>query len=444
MRKYLFLLCAFVTLTANAQRVSEIEAFKKAQKFLSDKKLNPSRSTTRGEEVYKPYYIFNAEDNKGSIIINGSNSEVLAYSKEASIDENNIPDVLKDFIPLLVTGVGKNWYGGDNKTPDEYEPRSTTRVERIMKYSNQWNQDYPYNIKCPYMPGEYTSWHRNHAPVGCGPISAAQIMNFYQYPKHVGSFNTTYTAKTRVGMNADSTYITKTDTIKEIVPATDFRYDLIPDTMFHSGPFSDETLDALSELCFHVGRAFEAMYETNQTGIYMYKTIEPLKNLYGFEVDEITYKGYETDSMGNTYQTFYPDEDYWNFLDSHLEKGIPIFATGARHAYVIDGRDEYGLYFYYPYYIIIKPSMYVKYADGKNENLLLNTVMNKNIHLVAFYPPNYEYTGTGYTFTAIKDIESKKVDDGVVYNLQGRKVGDSLEGLPKGIYIKDGKKQMVK
>ena len=142
MRRCIFLLFAFVTLTANAQRVSEIEAFKKAQKFLSDKKLNPPRSTTRGEEVYKPYYIFNAEDNKGSIIINGSNSEVLAYSKEATINENNIPDVLKDFIPLLVTGVGVTWYGQDNKTPDEYEPRSTTRVERIMKHSNQWNQDY--------------------------------------------------------------------------------------------------------------------------------------------------------------------------------------------------------------------------------------------------------------------------------------------------------------
>ena len=440
MRRYIFLLCAFVTLTANAQRVSEIEAFKKAQKFLSDKKLKAPRATTRGEEVYKPYYVFNAEDNKGSIIINGSNSEVLAYSKEATINENNIPDVLKDFIPLLVTGVGVTWYGQDNKTPDEYEPRSTTRVERIMKHSNQWNQDYPYNIKCPYMPGEYTSWNRNHAPVGCGPISAAQIMNFYKYPKNVGSFNTTYTAKRRVGMNADSTYITNTDTIKEIVPATDFRYDLIPDTMFHSGPFSDETLDALSELCFHVGRAFEAMYETNQTGIYMYKTIEPLKNLYGFEVDEIKYKGHDE----NGKQTFYPDEDYWEFLDSHLEKGIPIFASGGRHAYVIDGRDEYGLYFYFPYYIIIKPSMYVKYADAEDENLLTLKGLNKNIHLIAFYPPNYKYTGTGYTFTGINDVKDDKLNDGVVYNLQGHKVGDTLEGLPKGVYIKDGKKQVVK
>ena len=88
--------------------------------------------------------------------------------------------------------------------------------------------------------------------------------------------------------------------------------------------------------------------------------------------------------------------------------------------------------------------MYVKYADAEDENLLTLKGLNKNIHLIAFYPPNYKYTGTGYTFTGINDAKGDKLNDGVVYNLQGQKVGNSLEGLPKGIYIKDGKKQMVK
>ena len=32
----------------------------------------------------------------------------------------------------------------------------------------------------------------------------------------------------------------------------------------------------------------------------------------------------------------------------------------------------------------------------------------------------------------------------VVYNLQGQKVGDSLEGLPRGIYIVNKKKVLVR
>jgi hypothetical protein len=71
MKKYLILLCAFVSLSINAQSVSESEAFQKAQKFLNDKKLKAPRATTRGEEVYNHYYIFNAEDGKGCVIISG-------------------------------------------------------------------------------------------------------------------------------------------------------------------------------------------------------------------------------------------------------------------------------------------------------------------------------------------------------------------------------------
>ena len=51
MRRYIFLLFAFISLSVNAQKVSESEAFQKAQKFLSDKKLKAPRAVTRGEEV---------------------------------------------------------------------------------------------------------------------------------------------------------------------------------------------------------------------------------------------------------------------------------------------------------------------------------------------------------------------------------------------------------
>ena len=425
MRRYIFLLFAFISLSVNAQKVSESEAFQKAQKFLSDKKLKAPRATTRGEEVYNPYYIFNAEDGKGCVIVSGDERlpEVLAYSKEASIDENNIPDALKDLVPILAEGVGVNWYGEDNKTPDEYVPRNTTRVERIIPYSNQWNQDYPYNAQCPYMPGEYTDWLRNHAPVGCIPIAAAQIMNFYKYPKHVDSFDATY-------------YITppgasESDEIKENIPATDFKWDNIRfKSHFGDRDTSPEEKDAVSELCYHVGRALQAIYGEHATGVYMHKVPEPLRNIYGFEVEEIKYSYYNRKSNGEEICEYLPDADYWNFLDSHLEKGIPILAMGGRHGYVIDGRDEYGMYFYFPYYIIIQPSLYVEI--GYRERLS----MNKNLHLIAFNPP-------GYTYTSINKVKVDKPNNNV-YNLQGQKVGNSLEGLPKGIYIKDGKKQMVK
>ena len=42
------------------------------------------------------------------------------------------------------------------------------------------------------------------------------------------------------------------------------------------------------------------------------------------------------------------------------------------------------------------------------------------------------------------NFDVAKASNTDVYNLQGVKVGNSLEGLPKGIYIQGGKKYVVK
>ena len=48
----------------------------------------------------------------------------------------------------------------------------------------------------------------------------------------------------------------------------------------------------------------------------------------------------------------------------------------------------------------------------------------------------------------VTDVETIVVEDAearaAVYNIHGQKVGDSLEALPRGIYICNGKKIMVK
>ena len=52
------------------------------------------------------------------------------------------------------------------------------------------------------------------------------------------------------------------------------------------------------------------------------------------------------------------------------------------------------------------------------------------------------------SIASITDVETLVVDGAkacsAVYNIHGQKVGDSLDGLPKGLYICNGKKIMVK
>ena len=444
MRRYIFLLCAFVSLAINAQKVSESEAFNKAQKFLTDKKLKAPRATTRGEEVYNPYYIFNAEDGKGCVIISGDERlpEVLAYSKEESIDENNLPEGLEEILPILKVrgGTRGDTYG---EIPSEYVPRNTTPIPCLMDYV--WKQRYPFNQYCPIVLEEGTA-SDIHAPVGCSPLAISEVMAFFKYPDSVDEFITTYTIR-KEGE-------TSSEYIRDItVPYTDFKWDLIRNEKYSSS-WSDEEGKAVAELCYHVGRAFKTSYRPGGTvtnGMQYWCDWEKvMKDIYKYEEAEFL-GGKNIQHTGETLESSYweyigiPDEDYWNFLDKYLEMGIPVVAGGGRHTYVIDGRDDKGMYCWIDkhLYVILQPSLWEEI--GTNGALFSH---NNHLSLFAFIPPKehtYRYVPKPKETTAIKSVESNGLtNDGAVYNLQGRKVGDKLEGLPKGVYIKDGKKQVVK
>ena len=49
----------------------------------------------------------------------------------------------------------------------------------------------------------------------------------------------------------------------------------------------------------------------------------------------------------------------------------------------------------------------------------------------------------GLPSSSIDKVVINRVDNSSIYNLNGQRVGNSLEGLPKGIYIRGGKKQVV-
>ena len=440
MRKLMFLLCAFVSLTANAQKVSESEAFQKAQKFLSDKKLKAPRATTRGEEVYNPYYIFNAEDGKGCVIVSGDERlpEVLAYSKEQSIDENNLPEGLNELLPILKVkgGTRGDTYG---EIPSEYVPRNTTPIPCLMDYV--WKQGSPLNQYCPILYEE-ESRSDIHAYVGCVPLAISEVMAFFKYPDSVDEFITTYLIEKEGEAYSESSYIRDV-----AVPYTEFKWNLIRNEKY-SDSWSDEEEKAVAELCYHVGRAFKVGYKPGKTCLtdkqYWCDWKSVMKNIYKYEEAEYL-AGEWIEHIGEGWEYIpIPDEDYWNFLDSYLEKGIPVVVAGGGHAFVIDGRDDRGMYCWIDkhLYIILQPSLWNKIGDS---GALVK--YNNKLHMLAFIPPKehtYRYVPSTKETTAINSAEVKRSYDSVVYNLQGHKVGNTLEGLPKGVYIKDGKKYLVK
>ncbi|MEE0336632.1 MAG: hypothetical protein U0I89_04990, partial [Prevotella sp.] len=79
-------------------------------------------------------------------------------------------------------------------------------------------------------------------------------------------------------------------------------------------------------------------------------------------------------------------------------------------------------------------------ADGKLAKINANTTM-KGLRAYFVFPVNVaaKLNFDGET-TGINNIETNAAVNGKVYNLNGQYVGNSLNGLKKGIYVVNGKK----
>jgi hypothetical protein len=121
-----------------------------------------------------------------------------------------------------------------------------------------------------------------------------------------------------------------------------------------------------------------------------------------------------------------------------LENGRPIIVPSPNHYFIVDGRSEDGRYhvnFGWGGYC----DGYYVFPDTENDkqNIETNFEYNRDTYYWVLY-----YTSVNEK-TSINPIMCVQTNN-AVYNLQGRKVGNSLEGLPKGVYIQNKKKQVVK
>lgn len=80
-------------------------------------------------------------------------------------------------------------------------------------------------------------------------------------------------------------------------------------------------------------------------------------------------------------------------------------------------------------------------ADGKLAKINANTTM-KGLRAYFVFPTNAAAAKLNFDgeTTGINNIETEATENGKVYNLNGQYVGNSLNGLKKGIYVVNGKK----
>ena len=302
MKKSFFIsICLILALSVYAGPVTEDQALEKARRFNPGKhySLVQTAGQTRSDNTIsdKPFYIFNAAENGGFVIVSGDDrtKEILGYSDRGNITDRNLPENVKWWLDYYTKAISSL---RDSKTEGRAETRSQkTEIKPLIQ--TQWNQYSPFNDLCVF--------NGQTCVTGCVATAMAQIMNFYKYPASVSAIEgyESFPAATAL-------------------PATSLTWENM----------KDEDMAKLSRYC---GQAVRMQY-----GTYGSSTSSAL-----IPLALVKYFGYSK-STHSVYRDGYTPEEWENTIYQELSDGHPVIYSGVSptnsgHTFICDGYKD-GLY----------------------------------------------------------------------------------------------------
>ena len=389
-----------ITLCISAQSDFDI-----AQKFMDKKGVKIVDIPTSTRNHTSGYSIFQGENGKGFVLV--CNQSIIGYSTENAHDNSSIPTALEYMLEIYSKTATRGT--GSNDYPEEFVVRNTKEIPYMI--TTKWNQGNPYNKMCPAIDGV-------NCVAGCGAVAVAQILNYFRLPFETQA----------IDLNHHDEGFPEL----EILPPTTFDWANMLDE-YIGGQYSEEEANAVAKLMRYCGQSMQTNYGIRDSYSWIYHSLEqnPFVRFFGFD----DYFVQQCSSDDNN------DESIIDTIDKTLEKGIPFMTNGSNeHFFIIDGRDADGLYHINwgwggskDGYYIISPSLFGKYGN-KHSIADMQTLLT-----VCIATATTEFT----------DIDNMAIEKGSttsadIYNLQGQKVGNSLENLKRGIYIQNGKKHIIK
>ena len=324
---------SLLTLSVNANPITPAQAKKKAEKTLrairkADIDVVPVgiptevNSRITGEGGSDAYYIFNADDREGFVIVAADDNmpSILAYSDTGVFpSDGDMPDGLIGFLEFC-SEYQEDVRQGLAPAVKLADEEATVIVAPLM--TTRWGQDAPYNYYCPSPKGG-----QGNCPVGCVATAMAQIMYKWHWPA-TGKGAVSYTSENAGGvLEVDFTQST-------------YRWDLLQDsypTLFKNV----EKRDAIAKLCYDCGVACRMNYGAGSSGTHDQYAIRAYYTNFG----------YKASTIDLLYRDCYATQEEWNnVIKRELRAGRPFQFSAASasgsgrdaggHSYVIDGYDS--------------------------------------------------------------------------------------------------------
>ncbi len=177
--------------------------------------------------------------------------------------------------------------------------------------TTRWHQGYPYNILCPYGDG-------GQCVVGCVATAAAQILAYHQWPPQgTGSHVYYWSGDNSCEGSSPGDYLSA-----DYSDSYDWA-NIVDDCV---GGCSQEELDALSELCYEVGVAFDMYYGACGSGAYTADAVDVFPDYFRYK--ETTVKH---DRIGQSLLT-------WSgIIQAEIAASRPMQYRINSHSIVADG-----------------------------------------------------------------------------------------------------------
>ena len=336
MRRIILLLCGFLAYqTMNAESVSKSEALRKAQSFMPGKHFveSPSVALARGEASSEAFYVFNADNNGGYVIVSGDDrtTEILGYSKTGNLDMDRLPENLKWWLDGYVRQIKA--LGTSVKPVKTVKTRGVEEPKEAIAplIQTKWNQSYPYNMWCPddkgrewqdagfatNNKGEYSV--DNICVTGCVATAMAQIMYYWKKPATCPAIDAYDTGSHGWTMDA--------------LPGTTFKWDQMKKE--YNGEEGDETVNAIAELFRYCGQSVGMDYDMG--GSEASVSPEALAKVFGY-----------SKNIRKIYRDPYSTSQWEDMVYAELAAGRPVLYSGQAgiggHQFIVDGYDGNGLF----------------------------------------------------------------------------------------------------
>ncbi len=325
---------AVATIVAMANPIGRTAAMQKAKDFMQG--INPQAqlqtpATPRkamGNNGSAPYYIFNAENNKGFVIVSGDDrsEEILGYADNGSLDVDNLPEMLQE----MLDGFAEELQELDEKGLTMPAPTASRAPRKAMSASrhpidplttSKWSQGLPWTYKLPnHNKGGSTA----KPPQGCGICCLSQMVYFWKY-LHMTRNIPAYT------MNTDY----YEGTFPEL-PIREFDFDMMQDDYTYTS-YTSAQREEIATLTLYILQAMKSRFthdhatSTSSTNV---PTVFP------------KYFGYTM--APKVLRSDMSPYEFENFIYNDIRQGMPAMIGGSNpewgHFFIADGYSYDGFF----------------------------------------------------------------------------------------------------